>query len=152
MSRLAVREARSEELHRLARSTLESLPPEVASAGSYQPRRTERLLDADVVFVAELDGHPAGHVAVRQEPEAMVVDQLVVDEVSRGLGVGNRLLDWVEGFALSRGVAACADRGRGQQRAGPGFLPAPRVCVPRWDRRAQRPLGGSQCRRKEGTS
>jgi len=105
VSRLAVREARSEELHRLARSTLESLPPEVASAGSYQPRRTERLLDADVVFVAELDGRPAGHVAVRQEPEAMVVDQLVVDEVSQGLGVGNRLLDWVEGFALSRGVA-----------------------------------------------
>ena len=105
MSRVSVREARSEELPRLAHSTLESLPPEIASAGPYQPRRTERLLDADVVFVAELDGHPAGHVAVRQEPESMVVDQLVVDEASLGLGVGNHLLDWVEGYAVSRGAA-----------------------------------------------
>ena len=104
MSHLAVREARSEELHRLALSTLESLPPEIASAGSYEPRRTEQLLGADVVFVAELDGHPAGHVAVRQVAGAIVVDQLVVDEASQGVGVGNRLLDWVEGYALSRGA------------------------------------------------
>ena len=104
MSRVSVREARTEELRRLAVSTLESLPPEIASAGSYQPRRTERVLDADVVFVAELDGYPAGHVAVRQEPEVMVVDQFVVDETHQGQGVGNRLLDWVEGYALSRGL------------------------------------------------
>lgn len=104
MSRVSVREARDEELSRLAHSTLESLPPEIAAAGPYQPGRTERLLGADVVFVAELDGHQAGHVAVRQEPGAMVVDQLVVDESSLGLGVGNRLLDWVEGFAVSRGL------------------------------------------------
>ena len=104
MSHLAVRQARSEELHRLAVSALESLPPEIASADSYQPRRTEQLLGADVVFVAELDGHPAGHVAVRQEADAMIVDQLVVDEASQGVGVGNCLLDWVEGYALSRGM------------------------------------------------
>ena len=152
MSRLAVREARSEELHRLARSTLESLPPEVASAGSYQPRRTERLLDADVVFVAELDGHPAGHVAVRQEPEAMVVDQLVVDEVSQGLGVGNRLLDWVEGYALSRGAPRVRIEVEDGNERAQEFYRRRGVRLRRGHRRAQRPLGGLRCRPAGGQS
>ena len=104
MSRVSVREARGDEMHRLAQSALEALPPEIVSAGSYQPRRTEQLLDADVVFVAELDGHPAGHVAVRGRDGVLVVDQLVVDEAAQGLGVGNRLLDWVEGYALSQAL------------------------------------------------
>jgi ribosomal protein S18 acetylase RimI-like enzyme len=104
VSRVSVREARSAELRRLAHSTLESLPPEIVSAGGYEPQRTDRLLDADVVFVAELDGHPAGHVAVREEDGALAIDQLVVDEACQGVGVGNRMLDWVEGYALSRGL------------------------------------------------
>jgi ribosomal protein S18 acetylase RimI-like enzyme len=56
----------------------------------------------DVVFVAELDGHHAGYVAVRVDASALVIDQLVVPPADRGRHVGHSLLDWVEGYGTSR--------------------------------------------------
>lgn len=57
----------------------------------------------DVVFVAEVEGHPAGYLALREDGRALVVDQIVVAPADQGLHVGHRLLDWAEGYGTSRG-------------------------------------------------
>jgi GNAT superfamily N-acetyltransferase len=58
----------------------------------------------DVVFVAEVEGHPAGYMALREDGRALVVDQIVVAPADQGLHVGHRLLDWAEGYGTSRGM------------------------------------------------
>jgi GNAT superfamily N-acetyltransferase len=58
----------------------------------------------DVVFVAEVEGHPAGYMALREDGRALVVDQMVVAPADQGLHVGHRLLDWAEGYGTSRGM------------------------------------------------
>src|SRR5690348_15485725 len=60
---------------------------------------------ADVVFVAEAEHHLAGFAAVRSSQETLLVDRLVVAATDEGRGVGNRLLDWVEGYGVSRRLA-----------------------------------------------
>ena len=64
----------------------------------------------DVVFVAEVEGHPAGYMALREDGSALVVDQIVVAPADQGRRVGNRLLDWAEGYGTSRGKTGCASR------------------------------------------
>ena len=58
----------------------------------------------DVVFVAELGGHPAGYAAARVEGSVLVVDRVMVAPADRGRHVGHRLLDWLEGYGVSRGL------------------------------------------------
>ncbi len=58
----------------------------------------------DIVFVAELAGHPAGYAAVRVDGQVLVVDRVVVAPADRGRSVGNRLLDWLEGYGIARGL------------------------------------------------
>jgi GNAT superfamily N-acetyltransferase len=58
----------------------------------------------DVVFVAEVEGHPAGYMALREDGRALVVDQIVVAPADQGRHVGHRLLDWAEGYGTSRGM------------------------------------------------
>jgi GNAT superfamily N-acetyltransferase len=58
----------------------------------------------DVVFVAEVEGHPAGYMAVREEGRALVLAQMVVAPADQGRHVGHRLLDWAEGYGSSRGM------------------------------------------------
>jgi ribosomal protein S18 acetylase RimI-like enzyme len=58
----------------------------------------------DIVFVAELGGHPAGYAAARVEDAVLVVDRVVVAPADRGRTVGNRLLDWLEGYGIARGL------------------------------------------------
>jgi ribosomal protein S18 acetylase RimI-like enzyme len=58
----------------------------------------------DIVFVAELAGHPAGYAAVRVDGAVLVVDRVVVAPADRGRRVGNRLLDWLEGYGIARGL------------------------------------------------
>jgi GNAT superfamily N-acetyltransferase len=58
----------------------------------------------DVVFVAEVGGHPAGYAAVRVEGPVLVVDRVMVAPADRGRRVGHRLLDWLEGYGVSRGL------------------------------------------------
>jgi GNAT superfamily N-acetyltransferase len=60
--------------------------------------------DRDVVFVAEVEGHPAGYVALREDGRALVVDQIVIAPAYQGRQVGHRLLDWAEGYGSSRGM------------------------------------------------
>ena len=86
------RESDAAALHRLAGEA--STPAEVVPSAP----------DRDVVFVAEVEGHPAGYMALREDGRALVVDQMVVAPADQGRHVGHRLLDWAEGYGTSRGM------------------------------------------------
>jgi ribosomal protein S18 acetylase RimI-like enzyme len=62
---------------------------------------TLTALERDTVFVAELDGQPAGYVAVEESGDALRVEQLCVHPAHEAEGIGGQLLDWVEGYAIS---------------------------------------------------
>ena len=101
-----VRDARADELDRLPRIAEAAVPPEVASAGgTVEPGRLADQLGGDRVFVAECDGRRAGYAAVSERAGTLVLDQLVVAATDQGRHVGHRLLDWVEGYGVSRGLA-----------------------------------------------
>ncbi len=88
----------------LARLTAEVVP-DLEAAG-------ERLAappgPGDVVFVAELRGHPAGFLAARVAGDALVLDRLVVAPADQGQHVGHALLDWAEGYSASRSLRRVA--------------------------------------------
>jgi GNAT superfamily N-acetyltransferase len=67
-------------------------------------RRTLSVLERETVFVAEVDGVPAGYVAVQRAGEAMRVDQLFVSPEHEAEGVGRQLLEHAEGYAISEGA------------------------------------------------
>jgi GNAT superfamily N-acetyltransferase len=117
------RESDAAALHRLAGET--------STAADVVPSTPDR----DVVFVAEVEGHPAGYMAVREDGGALVVDQMVVAPADQGRHVGHRLLDWAEGYGSSKGLqcvcipAAGSDRRaidfygrRGYVRAGDALI------------------------------
>ena len=107
MSDVVVREARDGDGDALRRFASEAVTPDVVAAGGrFDVGDTEHLLSADVIFVAECGHHLAGYVAVSEEGEVLCVDRLVVAITDEGRGVGHRLLDWAEGYAVSRGSHA----------------------------------------------
>jgi GNAT superfamily N-acetyltransferase len=67
-------------------------------------RRTLSVLERETVFVAEVDGVPAGYVAVEHAGEAMRVDQLFVSPEHEAEGVGRQLLEHAEGYAIAEGA------------------------------------------------
>jgi ribosomal protein S18 acetylase RimI-like enzyme len=69
-------------------------------------RRTLEVLEGETVFVAEVGGAPAGYVAVDLTPAAARVDQLFVSPEHEREGVGRRLLEYAEGYAISQGAPA----------------------------------------------
>ena len=100
-----VREARADELEQLPRLAAAALPGEVVAAGGLvEPRRLAEQLGGDRVFVAECDGRRAGYAAVSEHGQRLVLDQLVVASTDQGRHVGHRLLDWVEGYGVSRNL------------------------------------------------
>ena len=98
------RESDSAALHRLAGETSTGAEP--------VPAAPER----DVVFVAEVEGHPAGYMAVREDGRALVVDQIIVAPADQGRHVGHRLLDWAEGYGSSRGMSCVRIPATGSDR------------------------------------
>ena len=68
-------------------------------------RRTLDVLEGETVFVAEVGGAPAGYVAVDLTQAAARVDQLFVSPEHEREGVGRRLLEYAEGYAISQGAA-----------------------------------------------
>jgi GNAT superfamily N-acetyltransferase len=68
-------------------------------------RRTLDVLEGETVFVAEVGGAPAGYVAVELTDVSARVDQLFVSPEHEGEGVGKRLLEHAEGYAISQGAA-----------------------------------------------
>lgn len=56
----------------------------------------------DLLFMAREEGEPAGYVALRHEPDgSVVVEQLLVVPGHEQRGIGHRLLDYAEGYAIA---------------------------------------------------
>jgi ribosomal protein S18 acetylase RimI-like enzyme len=78
---------------------------------SDEPRWNDgRVLDAllsDVVFVAHERAQPAGYVALRSEEDAaFLIEQVLVVPGHERRGVGHRLLEHAEGYAISERATA----------------------------------------------
>ena len=76
------------------------------AAGGWNDRRVLEALAGDVVFVAHEDGEVAGYVALRRDRERVVVEQILVAPGHERRGVGHRLLEHAEGYAIA--TQACA--------------------------------------------
>ncbi len=92
--------------------------------------RTLGVLERETVFVAEVEGSPAGYVALAREEDWARIDQLFVSPEHEAQGVGRRLLEHAEGFAIFQGarrlrvVVAKEDRRAVTFYRGRGFVPA----------------------------
>jgi ribosomal protein S18 acetylase RimI-like enzyme len=88
-------------------SLLFSLAREAFGAqAAWSDADTIATLEADTVFVAELDGEPAGYVAVVHAAHAVRIEHLLVSPRHEHEGVGRQLLDYAQGYAISRGATA----------------------------------------------
>ena len=67
--------------------------------------RTIAVLERETVFVADLEGSPAGYVALRRAGDSVRVDQLFVSPEHEAEGIGRQLLEWAEGYAISERAA-----------------------------------------------
>jgi ribosomal protein S18 acetylase RimI-like enzyme len=56
--------------------------------------------------VAELEGSPAGYVALTRADDAVRIDQLFVSPEHEAEGIGRQLLEWAEGYAISERAAS----------------------------------------------
>lgn len=68
----------------------------------WSDERTLGVLEGDTVFVAELDGTPAGFVAVGAAAEAVRIDELFVVPEHEGEELEWQLVEYAEGYAISR--------------------------------------------------
>ena len=66
--------------------------------------RTLAALERDTVFVAELQGKPAGYVAIEESDSTLRIEQLCVHPAHEEEGIGGQLLEWAEGYAISLGA------------------------------------------------
>jgi GNAT superfamily N-acetyltransferase len=88
------------------------------------------LLERETVFVAEIGGAAAGYVALRCSGPKFCVEQLFVSPEHEGEGVGTRLLEYAEGFAISQRaetLQVVVEPGNDRAAAfyrGRGFVPA----------------------------
>jgi GNAT superfamily N-acetyltransferase len=77
----------------------------LASLDRGADRRTLGVLERETVFVAELDGSPAGYVALAPAERSLRIEQLFVSPEHEAEGIGRQLLEWAEGYAISQGAA-----------------------------------------------
>ena len=63
--------------------------------------RTLSVLEGDTVFVAEVDGAPAGFVAVEEGTETLRIDELFVVPEHEDESVEWQLLEYAEGYAIA---------------------------------------------------
>ena len=102
----------------------------LASLDRGADRRTLAVLERETVFVADLEGAPAGYVALERAGDAVRVDQLFVSPEHEGEGIGRQLLEYAEGFAISEQalslqvVVSVGDRRATDFYRGRGFVPA----------------------------
>jgi ribosomal protein S18 acetylase RimI-like enzyme len=68
--------------------------------------RTLGVLERETVFVAEVEGSPAGYVALERAESAVRVDQLFVSPEHEAEGIGRQLLEFAEGYAIWEGAEA----------------------------------------------
>ena len=62
--------------------------------------RTLDVLERETVFVAEVEGAPAGYVALERDGRSVRVDQLFVSPAHQAEGIGRQLLEYAEGYAI----------------------------------------------------
>jgi GNAT superfamily N-acetyltransferase len=92
--------------------------------------RTLAVLERETVFVAEVEGTPAGYVALAAAEATVRVDQLFVSPEHEAEGVGRRLLEYAEGYAIwvgARSLQVVLERGNPRAEVfyrGRGFVPA----------------------------
>jgi ribosomal protein S18 acetylase RimI-like enzyme len=86
-----------QELYGLAKATFGDFP-------GWSDARVLEIMLRDLIFVALEQDHPAGYVALRDEPgtATMVVEQVFVAPGHEGRGVGHRLLAYAEGYAIAQ--------------------------------------------------
>jgi ribosomal protein S18 acetylase RimI-like enzyme len=78
-----------------------------ASAPGWNDARVLEALARDLLFLAKEGGEPAGYVALRHEPDgSFVIEQLFVVPGHERRGVGHRLLDYAEGYAIAERAPA----------------------------------------------
>lgn len=93
-----IRPYRSEDeplLFGLARMALGTRP-------DWRDERTLTVLEADTVFVAEVEGAPAGYVAVEPAGEALRIDELFVSPEHEDEGLERQLVEYAEGYAIAQ--------------------------------------------------
>ena len=76
----------------------------LASLDRGADERTLAVLERETVFVAEVEGSPAGYVALDRAERAVRVDQLFVSPEHEAEGIGRQLLEFAEGYAIWEGV------------------------------------------------
>jgi ribosomal protein S18 acetylase RimI-like enzyme len=96
----AIRPYRAEDESLLFSLALEAFGAQAA----WNDRTTLAGLEKDTVFVAELEGDHAGYVALRRDGDAVRIEQLLVSPRHEHEGIGRQLVEYVEGFAISRGA------------------------------------------------
>lgn len=100
----------------------------LASLDRGADERTLAILEHETVFVAEVEGTPAGYVAVERSGSSLRVDQLFVSPEHEAEGVGRQLLEYAEGYAIAEGadtlqvVVASEDRRALAFYRGRGFV------------------------------
>lgn len=67
----------------------------------WSDERTLNVLEGDTVFVAEVDGAPAGFVAVEESAETLRIDELFVVPEHEDESVEWQLLEYAEGYAIA---------------------------------------------------
>jgi len=73
--------------------------------GEHPAWRNDRTLDVlkhDMVFVAEVEASVAGFVALRDQPSAVEIDELLVCLGHENEEIETQLLAYAEGYAISR--------------------------------------------------
>src|ERR671910_164799 len=100
--RVAIRACRSDD-----QPALFALPRRsFGTAGGWSDERTVSVLDRETVFVAEADHGLAGYVALDPQDDVVRIDQLLVSPEHEAEGVGHQLVEWAEGYAISRRARA----------------------------------------------
>ena len=78
-----------------------------AGAPGWNDAQVLEALARDLLFLAKEEGEPAGYVALRYEPDgSFVIEQLFVLPGHERRGVGHRLLDYAEGYAIAERAPA----------------------------------------------
>lgn len=78
-----------------------------AGAQGWSDARVLEALADDLLFLAREAGDPAGYVALRREADGtLLIEQLFVVPGHERRGVGHRLLDYAEGYAIAERATA----------------------------------------------
>jgi ribosomal protein S18 acetylase RimI-like enzyme len=81
------------ELFELARETFGAMP-------EWDETRVVEALRDDLVFVAREHERLVGYLALRSDPETVLIEQILVAECAEPEHVGRRLIGHAEGFAI----------------------------------------------------